>query len=140
MEALRRLIVRRPFAEIPVGLGCGTMWKKERDLLLAQTMAFVQSVAGQTAEADARLGGRLQPVSSDQPSTMGRPTDVLPARFSPISQTDLRDEVRRRVAAFRDRQQVFDRDRNEYCNAMMAKARATTVDAAKARDNRPLKR
>jgi hypothetical protein len=126
-------------------------WKKERDLLIAQTMAFVQSVAGKTADADRRLETRLPPVSPVKPSTVERPADVLPVgRLSPISHGpishgpishgDLRDEIGRRVAAFRARQQIFHRDRNEYCNAMMAKVRAATEQAAKGRDNPPLKR
>lgn len=115
-------------------------WKTERDLLLAQTMAFVQSVAGKSTDVDGRLEARLKPVSSDQLFTAERPVDVIPARLSPIGPSDLRDEVRRRVAAFRVRQQAFDRDRDAYCNAMMAKARASTEHAAKPRDNPPLKR
>ena len=126
-------------------------WKKERDLLMAQTMAFVQSVAGKTADADRRLETRLPPVSPVKPSTVERPADVLPVgRLSPISHGpishgpishgDLRDEIGRRVAAFRVRQQAFHRDRDEYCNAMMAKVRAATEQAAKGRDNPPLKR
>jgi uncharacterized protein (DUF2461 family) len=93
-------------------------WKQERDLLLAQTMAFVQSVAAKATDT----------------------VDILPPRLSPIGQSDLRDEIRRRVAAFRVRQQAFDRDRDAYCNAMMAKARASSEHAAKSRDNPPLKR
>jgi hypothetical protein len=115
-------------------------WKQERDLLLAQTMAFVQSVAGKATVGEGRLEARPKPVSSDQPFTVERPVDVLPARLSPIGSSDLRDEVRRRVAAFRVRQQAFDRDRDAYCNAMMAKARASTEHATQARDNPPLKR
>jgi hypothetical protein len=120
-------------------------WKQERDLLLAQTMAFVQSVAAKATDADvrpeARLNeARLKPASSDQPFALERPVDVLPPRLSPIGQSDLRDEIRRRVAAFRVRQQAFDRDRDAYCNAMMAKARASSEHAAKSRDNPPLKR
>jgi hypothetical protein len=115
------------------------MWKKERDLLLSQTMAFVQSVAAKAA--DDRLGTHLQPVSSDQPSTVDRPVDVLPlVRLSPIGQGDMRDEIRSRVAAFRMRQQAFDRDRDAYCNAVMAKARASSELAAKGRDDQPPKR
>jgi len=72
-------------------------------------------------------------------SSSGRPADVLPTRLSPISQSDLRDDIRRRVAAFRARQQVFDRDRDEYCNAMMAKARASSAQATKARGRQFLK-
>ena len=120
-------------------------WKQERDLLLAQTMAFVQSVAAKATDADvrpeARLSeARLKPASSDQPFALERPVDVLPPRLSPIGQSDLRDEIRRRVAAFRVRQQAFDRDRDAYCNAMMAKARASSEHAVQARDNPPLKR
>jgi hypothetical protein len=116
------------------------MWKKERELLIAQTMAFVQSVAGKTADADRPLETRLPTVSPVQPSTAERPADVLPPRLSPTSHSDLRDEIGRRVAAFRARQQAFHRERDEYCNAMMAKARAASEKAAKDRDNRPPKR
>jgi len=119
-------------------------WKRERDLLIAQTMAFVQSVTGKPMDAEgpfeARLPlARLPLASPDQPSTTVRPADVLPARLSPINQSDMRDEIHRRVAAFRDRQQIFHRDRDEYCNAMMAKARASSEQALKARDHQPPK-
>lgn len=115
-------------------------WKQERDLLLAQTMAFVQSVATQATDADRRPSAHFQSVSSDQLPSVERPVDILPARLSPIGPSDMRDEIRRRVAAFRVRQQAFDRDREAYCNAMMAKARASSELAVKARDNQPLKR
>jgi hypothetical protein len=115
------------------------MWKKERDLLITQTMAFVQSVTGKPTDADRGLEARQPFVSPDRVVTE-RPADVLPTRLSPIGQSDLRDEIRRRVAAFRARQQIFDRDRDEYCNAMMAKARAASEQAAKATDSEPHKR
>jgi hypothetical protein len=118
-------------------------WKEERDLLIAQTAAFVRSVAGKTADARP-LEPRLPMPSPVQPSAEERPVDVLPSRLSPIShslrQGDLRDEIGRRVAAFRARQQAFARDRNEYCNAMMTKARASSEQAVQARDNQPPKR
>jgi hypothetical protein len=115
-------------------------WKEERDLLIAQTAAFVQSVTRNTAGADPRLPSP----SPVQPFAEERPVDVLPARLAPISHSlrhsDLRDEVGRRVAAFRARQQAFDRERKEYCNAMMTKARASSEQAVQARDNQPPKR
>lgn len=114
-------------------------WQRERDLLIAQTMAFVQSVTGKPMNAAGPVEVRPSLASPDQPSTIARPADVLPARLSPINHSDLRDEIHRRVAAFRDRQQAFHRDRNEYCNAMMEKARASSERALKARDDRPLK-
>lgn len=115
-------------------------WKRERDLLIAQTMAFVQSVTGKAPDAGVRLDAGLPPIAAAQPSSVDRPADVLPARLTPLSHGDLRDEIRRRVEAFRARQQAFDRSRDEYCNAMMAKARAVSEEATKLRDNQPLKR
>ena len=116
-------------------------WEKERDLLISQTMAFVQSVAEKTVDSDPRRETRLPSGSSTRPAASERPANVLPvARLSPISCGDFRDEIGRRVAAFRARQQAFHRDRDEYCNATMAKARAATEQAVKARDNPPLKR
>lgn len=140
MAAPRRLITRRRFDEMLAGGGAIMTWKQERDLLIAQTMAFVQSVTGKPMDTDGPLGARLPLASLDQPSTEARPADVFPARLSPIRQSDLRDEIHRRVAAFRARQQAFDRDRKEYCNAMMAKARASSEQALKARDVQPPKR
>ena len=115
------------------------MWKRERDLLIAQTMAFVQSVTGKPPGAEALLEKRLPSASPDEAPAAGRPADVLPARLAAISQSDLRDEIHRRVAAFRARQQVFARDRNEYCEAMMAKARASSERTVKLRAHQPPK-
>ena len=111
------------------------MWKKERDLLIAQTMAFVQSVTGKPMDAGSAVDPRLLSVTPEQPSSAMRPADVLPARISPIGHSDMRDEIHRRVAAFRARQQAFDRDRDAYCNAMLAKARASSAPSAKAQDD-----
>jgi hypothetical protein len=116
------------------------MWKRERDLLIAQTMAFVQSVsAGKPVDSDGSLQPRLPSVSPDQPAVVARPADVLPPRLTPINQGDLRDEIHRRVAAFRARQQVFARDRDAYCNAMMAKARASSEQAIETGHDQPPK-
>jgi hypothetical protein len=118
------------------------MWKKERDLLIAQTMAFVQSVTGKTTDANSGFESRLlETLPSNEPVTVARPADVLPVvRVTSTSHSDMRDEIRRRVAAFRDRQQHFDRDRDEYCNATMAKARAASKLAIEESDNRRSKR
>lgn len=121
------------------GWGAVMMWKRERDLLIAQTVAFVQSVSGKPLDAAGPLEARLPLRSLDQPSKTDHPVDTLPTRLSAINQSDLRDDIRRRVAAFRARQQVFDRDRDQYCNAMMAKARASIEQATKDRDYQPPK-
>ncbi|WP_298255124.1 hypothetical protein [Bradyrhizobium sp.] len=111
-------------------------WKNERDLLIAQTMAFVQSVTGKTAYPERPLETPRPSEPANHPAIVEqRPVDVLPARLTPVSHGDLRDEIRRRVDAFRARQQAFDRERHEYCNAMMAKVRAAREVAAKTGDN-----
>jgi hypothetical protein len=115
-------------------------WKKERDLLISQTMAYVQSVANKTTDTDRKFETRLPPVASVQHLTAERPADSLPTRLTPIGHgSSLRDEIGRRVAAFRDRQQVFHRDRDAYCNAMMEKVRAATEQARRDRDDPPRK-
>ena len=116
-------------------------WKEERDLLILQTMAFVQSVTVKTANGGRASETQLPSAPAATPSIAEqRPVDVLPARLTPISHGDLRDDIRQRVAAFRARQQAFDRERREYYDAMMARVRATSEQAAKASDNPALKR
>jgi hypothetical protein len=105
-------------------------WKTERDLLIAQTMAFVRSVTGKAADAES-------PPERSPPS-LASPREVLaPAPVSSYKQSDLREEIQRRVAAFRARQQLFDRDRDAYFNATLAKARAINEQAAKTSDRQP---
>ena len=121
-------------------------WKNERDLLIAQTMAFVQSVTGKTAyperppETPRPPELRLSEPAHRPAIVEQRPVDALPARLPPIRHGELRDEIRRRVDAFRARQQAFDRERREYCNAMMAKVRAARDEAVKASDTQTRKR
>ncbi len=119
-------------------------WKQERDLLIAQTMAFVQSVTGNAAYADIPAG----PSQASGPAPVVSPHDALvsprevlaPSRLSPPKHSELREEIQRRVAAFRVRQQLFALDRAEYCNTTLARARAITEQAAKASDRLSPKR
>ena len=111
--------------------------KKERDLLIAQTMAFVQSVAGKTPEADF---GRFKSISLDESTKPERPVEpVALARPSPVPHSELREEIRSRVAAFRAHQELFNRERNEYFNSVLTRLRASTDQAPKAPDDQPLK-
>jgi hypothetical protein len=65
-------------------------WKRERDALIAQTLAFVQSVAGNKEEsaraAEARLEGRLPQVTPLQPPLEARaaPVERVPIEAAPI--------------------------------------------------------
>jgi hypothetical protein len=130
-------------------------WVKERDLLIAQTQAFVQSVANR------KLGTRnLDSWKSDvRKPDVGKPDawkpDAEPAtkprlEAAPIDATkfveppprlpfsvpaprisvsgDVRAEIQNRVASFRAHQQRFERERNEYCSATLARARVVVGD------------
>lgn len=97
-------------------------WKAEHDLLIAQTMAFAQSVTGKT-----EVEGRVESTPLDEPAEAERPVEaVAPACPSPARRSELREEIRGRVAAFRAHQELFNRNRDEYCDSVLAKLRAST--------------
>jgi len=139
-------------------------WMRERDLLIAQTMAFVQSVTGKTPEAektvttsvallsvetsetirtaaalpDAALAD-IRSLLAETPPATHAPSDVSRdvsreetpreiARPAPLARLDLREdfqsEIRARVANFRAHQERFNREREAYCSATMAKVHA----------------
>ena len=133
-------------------------WMKERDLLIAQTRAFVQSVTGKTATAEARevlREVRIESTAVDEIAEVGRPVEtggienmqienmqietVQISRPSPVRLGEVREEIRGRVAAFRAHQELFHRERDEYCNSVLTKLRATTGHAPTAPDDRPHK-
>jgi hypothetical protein len=159
-------------------------WKEERDALIAQTMAFVQSVTGKpvdfaqfelpavpartpitphqavaarvapaasvvgTTESAAQPGGighgeipvpaqvaepvtaRAHPSAAPEASSSSRPGPVLPERFTSIAsqldlQRDMQAEIRTRVARFRAHQERFNRERQEYFSATLARLKAS---------------
>jgi hypothetical protein len=153
-------------------------WMRERDLLIAQTMAFVQSVTGKMPEAEKTVttstvttsvallsversetirpaaalpGATLSdirsllaetPPAAQAPGEIPReisrevPRDVSRAEMlreiskpAPFAQLDLREdfqaEIRVRVANFRAHQERFNREREAYCSATMAKVHAS---------------
>ena len=141
-------------------------WMKERDLLIAQTMAFVQSVTGKTPEAEktviasvallsvetsetTRTAAALADIESllaETPPAAQAPREVsrevsrepssdvsreMPREISrpaplalPDLQGDFQSEIRARVANFRAHQERFNREREAYCSATMAKVHA----------------
>ena len=111
-------------------------WKRDRDLLIAQTMAFVQSVAGKTAEAE----GRAKSIPPGEPSEGERPAETATiARPSPVRHNELREEIRARVAAFRAHQERFNRNRDEYCDSVLAKVRDSTAHTSTTPGDQPAK-
>jgi hypothetical protein len=107
-------------------------WARERDLLIAQTMMFVQSVTGKKPEAEARAD--FTPV--DEIEAAERPVAITPAsRPSPVYRSEVREEIQGRVAAFRAHQQLFHRELDAYFDAVLAKLRAPAESRPKAPGN-----
>jgi hypothetical protein len=105
-------------------------WARERDLLIAQTMTFVQSITGTKPETDARAETRIEFVPVEEIEKSERPVEIVrevvpPPRSSPVSRSGMREEIQGRVAAFRAHQQLFDRERDAYFNAVLTKVRAS---------------
>ncbi|MEH2533225.1 hypothetical protein V1277_000388 [Bradyrhizobium sp. AZCC 1588] len=125
-------------------------WMRERDLLIAQTMAFVQSVTGKPPEAEKTVTTSVTVLSvqASEPTRAAAPlsdiqallAETMPiaqapkeasreiARLAPLTRPDLRDdiqsEIKARVANFRAHQERFNREREAYCTATMAKVHA----------------
>jgi hypothetical protein len=113
-------------------------WIRERDALIAQTMAFVQSVTGRTdvhppeGETSAltvditTIETTVVREVAEVPATAKEPfrLPVPPAR--PAS--DFRHEMQARIASFRKHQERFEREREEYCAATLTRLRAAIRD------------
>jgi len=112
-------------------------WIKERDALIAQTMAFVQSVSG-GKEAVSRLDLGLNVAAAPKPPAQPAPVAPVPMKVVEIpgppkniplsrqfDQVDVKTEIQARIAGFRAHQERFNRERHEYFNATLARLRAS---------------
>jgi len=118
-------------------------WMRERDLLIAQTMAFVESVTGKKPETANTVTTSVTLHSVETSSTANAPAPMpdieallavsgaaaeLPRPAPLPPRPDLRDdfqsEIKARVANFRAHQERFNREREAYCSATMAKVHA----------------
>ena len=108
-------------------------WTEERDLLIAQTEAFVQSVAGngQQPEIGTRAQARIEFTPVVEIEKVERPIERVPVT-RPLPRDDVREEIQGRVAAFRAHQQLFHRDRDAYFNSVLARLRDSTQGPPKA--------
>ena len=149
-------------------------WMRERDLLIAQTMAFVQSVTGKTPEAEKTVAEKtvttsvallsvetseairsetiraatplpaIEALLAETRPAAQAPIDVprdvsreeMPREISrpaPLARPDLREdfqsEIRARVANFRAHQERFNREREAFCSATMAKVHAALKES-----------
>lgn len=112
-------------------------WVMERDLLIAQTMAFVQSVTGKKPETDVRPKADAQAPSTSAPviefEQQESPVEVAaPPRKPAVVRSAVREEMEGRVAAFRAHQQRFDRERDRHFNSVLTGIRAAITDPTRA--------
>lgn len=123
-------------------------WIKERDALIAQTLAFVQSVTGKKEDLPPPGIVQVSPAATVEVTTVltiepapgiAKPLEAIPppqpasAPSSiplPRATAELRSEVQARVANFRKYQERFEREREEYCAATLAKLRAAIRDGS----------
>ena len=105
-------------------------WVMERDLLIAQTMAFVESVTGKKPAADLRVESPPSAVIGfEQPES---PVEVVATpRKPPVARSAVREEMEGRVAAFRAHQQRFDRERDRHFNSVLTGIRAAITDPSR---------
>jgi hypothetical protein len=120
-----------------VAWGSVMKWMRERDLLIAQTMAFVQSVTGKKPEAEVFARTDIAPVTPTRlpdveamlaeaisvPETPKTMPPVPPSR--PTGRSEYQNEIQARVEKFRAHQAKFNREREAYCSQTMAKMQAT---------------
>ena len=105
-------------------------WKQDRDLLIAETLAFVKAVKGADAEAPAplqivpleQIKQILKPETpSDRSETPGDASetsrDLAPLKFermSSLSSGNEREEIANRLAMFKATQLKFQREREQF--------------------------
>jgi hypothetical protein len=119
-------------------------WIRERDALIAQTLAFVHSVSGRkvdfrqsdTVAAPPVLAAEIVSVQAVtvafEPLQAAPPPHPLPVP-PPRTGGDFRSEMQARIANFRKHQERFEREREEYCAATLIKLRAAIRDPSTTR-------
>lgn len=112
-------------------------WKKDRDALIAQTMAFVQSVTGRREDLQADLKPALPPVETGARTERAAAPVIVDAAEPPpaplsrprqVALSEVQKEIRDRVASFRAHQQRFNKEREEYFSKTIAKLKASMKD------------
>jgi hypothetical protein len=113
-------------------------WITERDALIAQTMAFVQSVTGKKDDlhppeiplATVAASVQIVPVNTvlEAEPLQAAPPQPLPLPPPRMASHDVRTEIQARIANFRKHQERFEREREEYCASTLTKLRAAIRD------------
>lgn len=130
-------------------------WMRERDALIAQTLAFVQSVTGRRdageplppvvpepppAPPPAAIPAPAIPEVVEAPNSLGtsgletrsleKGTEPVSSSASPrpLVPSDFQRELKARIESFRAHQERFNREREEYFSATLARLRAAIKD------------
>jgi hypothetical protein len=132
---------------------CVMEWVRERELLIAQTLAFVQSVSDRERDDKLRDARKPDAWKTDawksgaepdrKPRVEAAPIEAIkfvePPASTPLNiqaprptvSGEVRTEIQNRVANFRANQQRFTREREAYCRATIARMRvAIGTDSA----------
>src|SRR5437588_9825414 len=120
-------------------------WIRERDALIAQTLAFVQSVTGRKDELPppeapaAAFAVTTETITvraaavEIEPPPAAPPTEpqAQPAQVPPPRAAgSFRTEMQARIANFRKHQERFEREREEYCAATLTRVRDAIRDGS----------
>jgi len=107
-------------------------WIRERDALIAQTLAFDRPEGGDAPPERAPVAPATGVEVTSLPAMQAPEVDQLPQALPPPQpfevlpprrSGDFRSEVQARVANFRRHQERFEREREEYCQSTLAKVR-----------------
>ena len=100
-------------------------WKKQRDLLIEEALAFTQQVAANASKRGVHLA-QQSVKATESPVSMQEPVVT-----KDIAPKDERAAIQRRLMNFKAHQDRFQREREEYYAMTMAKVRATHWNAPK---------
>jgi len=118
-------------------------WMRERDALIAQTLAFVQSVTGKRDAGEPlpsvvpETALVVPPAPADIPAPAVSAIPQMPKSAAPIAPShspspvasEVQRELKARIANFRAHQERFNREREEYFSATLARLRAAIKDS-----------
>ena len=107
-------------------------WMQDRDLLIAETLAFVNAVKGADAEIPELLQAEIpEPlqivpvVQAEQSLPSEPPSDFNPPKFDQVVSLpprNEREEIASRLASFKATQLKFQREREQYSSTTLNEA------------------
>jgi len=98
-------------------------WMQDRDLLIAETLAFVKGVRGAHAELTAPT--QIVPIEESEQIGHSEPAELDPPKFermSPLPAKNEREEIAARLASFKATQLRFQRERERYGSTTLGAA------------------